>query len=313
MLMINRSDVPTPAPDAPGAPAAIEPVRATVPPVAAASVLPSANALATEHGQPRQPGMLDIVAHEMRNALQPIRLAAALLGRTVDGDAQLPRLRLMIERQVAHMSRLVDDLLDVSRARHGKLRLECMAVDVGDVVAQATDTCQSCVVSREQHLRTELPARPLTVHGDPVRLVQILGNLLANASKYTPRGGAITVSAEPRHGTLQLTVADNGIGIAPEVLPHVFEPFVQDAHAVSFDGAGLGIGLSVVRDLVEAHGGHIVARSAGHGRGSQFVVTLPLAVGSSPAATDTAPATPALREPAAAPGQRTTRHLRVVA
>jgi signal transduction histidine kinase len=307
MLMTNGSDAPT------STPIPVDPVFPSVPPGPAAGVLASTTVIATEHGQPRQPEMLDIVAHEMRNALQPIRLAAALLGRTVDGDAQLPRLRLMIERQVAHMSRLVDDLLDVSRARHGKLRLECMAVDVGDVVAQATDACQGCVVSRDQHLRTELPARPLTVHGDPVRLVQVLGNLLANASKYTPRGGAITVSAEPRHGTLQLTVADNGIGIAPEVLPHVFEPFVQDAHAVSFDGAGLGIGLSVVRDLVEAHGGHIVARSAGHGRGSQFVVTLPLAGQAGTAAAEQMPAAATAGEPATTAGQRVARHLRIVA
>jgi signal transduction histidine kinase len=306
MPTTNESDSST------SAPIADHPVIATVSPVPDAAVLAPAPAIATEHGLSRQPEMLDIVAHEMRNALQPIRLAAALLGRGIDGETQLPRLRLMIERQVAHMSRLVDDLLDVSRARHGKLRLDCMAVDVAQLIAQATEACQGSVVSREQHLRTDLPARALAVQGDPMRLAQILGNLLANASKYTPRGGAITVSAEPRDGALQLTVADNGIGIAPDVLPHAFEPFVQDAHAVSFDGAGLGIGLSVVRDLVEAHGGHIVARSAGHGLGSQFVVTLPLAVHPGTAAADPVATAPTVREPAAVAGQRVARHLRVV-
>ncbi len=255
---------------------AIAPANTVVPsgPTAMAECL---SAIATAQARSRQTEILAMVAHEMRNSLLPIRLAAAQLGQPCKDEAQLPRLRFIIERQLAHLSRLVGDLLDASRAANGKLRLELGLVDLADVIAEAKDACQACVDSRQQRLRTDLPTRALTVHGDPVRLAQIIGNLLTNASKYTPRGGAIEVSVVLADSTVQMTVADNGVGIAAEVLPHVFEPFVQDARAVAFDGAGLGIGLSVVRELVRAHGGNVVARSAGHGLGSQFVVTLPLA------------------------------------
>jgi diguanylate cyclase len=222
---------------------------------------------------------LGMVAHEMRNALHPIRLAAAVLGQRRQDEEQLLRLHRVIERHVEHLSRLVDDLLDTCRAGHGKLRLESGPVDLAGVVAHAIDDWRSCVASREQRLHADLPAGALTVQGDPVRLAQIVGNLLANASKYTPRGGAIEVSVAWAKRALQLTVADNGIGIAADVLPHVFEPFVQDARAVAFEGAGLGIGLWVVRELVQAQGGTVVAQSAGPGLGSQFVVTLPAASG----------------------------------
>jgi signal transduction histidine kinase len=144
-------------------------------------------------------------------------------------------------------------------------------------VAEAADACRSDIEAREQHLRIELPARRATVDGDRVRLVQILTNLLGNASKYSPRDGKITVAAVLKNDSVELTVTDRGIGISAAVLPHVFETFVQDSHAVAFDGAGLGIGLSVVHELVQAHGGDVVARSAGRGLGSQFIVNLPLA------------------------------------
>ena len=219
-----------------------------------------------------------MVAHEMRNALLPIRLAVAQLGQPIKDEAQLPRLRFAIERQLAHLSRLVGDLLDDSRAANGKLRLELVPLDLTDSIAEALAVSQAFVALRGQRLDTDLPRQALMVQGDPVRLVQIIGNLLTNASKYTPRGSWIGVSVTFSETTLQMTVADNGIGIAADVLPHIFEPFVQDAHAVAFDRTGLGIGLSVVRELAQAHGGSVVARSAGHGLGSQFIVSLPLAV-----------------------------------
>ena len=231
----------------------------------------------TARGQRGQSEMLAVVAHELRNSLLPIRLSAARLGRVGNDEVSLARLRFAIERQVDHMSRLVGDLLDVSRSDHGKLRIERVQVDIAEVVAEVADACQPHVEAREQHLRIELPAKRATVVGDRVRLVQIVSNLLENASKYSPRGAKITVSAIVKKDSVELTVTDKGIGISAEVLPHVFETFVQDSHAVAFNGAGLGIGLSVVRELVQAHGGDVVARSAGHGLGSQFIVNLPLA------------------------------------
>lgn len=218
---------------------------------------------------------MGMVAHEMRNALHPIRMAAVLLDRPSEDDRQRLRLRLVIERQVALMAQLVGDLLDTCRANNGVLRLESAPVDLVRVIADAMDDCRGRFDSRDQQLRAHLPAQALTVQGDAVRLAQVVVNLLTNASKYTPRGGSIEVSVVPTKMALELTVADNGIGITAEVLPHVFEPFVQDTHAAAYDRAGLGLGLSVVHELVKAHGGKVVARSAGPGLGSQFIVTLP--------------------------------------
>ncbi|HEX7501261.1 MAG TPA: HAMP domain-containing sensor histidine kinase [Polyangia bacterium] len=231
----------------------------------------------TARGQRGYSEMLAVVAHELRNSLLPIRLSAAQLGRVRNDEVSLARLRFAIERQVDHMSRLVGDLLDISRSDHGKLRIERVQVEMAGVVAEVADACRPYIEAREQHLRIELPAKKATVDGDRVRLVQIVSNLLENASKYSSRGGKITVSAIAKKDLVELTVTDRGIGISTEVLPHVFETFVQDSHAVAFNGAGLGIGLSVVRELVRAHGGDVVARSAGRGLGSQFIVNLPLA------------------------------------
>ena len=156
-------------------------------------------------------------------------------------------------------------------------------IDMAGVVSDAVDICRPAMDTRLQRLRVQLPARLLGLHGDPVRLTQVLSNLLDNASKYTPDGGEIVLSVAVVDDMIETTVTDSGIGIAADMLPDVFEPFVQDTHAVDFNGVGLGIGLTVVRELVEAHGGHDVARSAGIGLGSQFVVALPLASSRPPA------------------------------
>jgi len=231
---------------------------------------------AAEQTQARQMEVLAVVAHELRSPLGPIRNAAALLGRGRADEQLLHRVQGVIERQVAHVTRLVGDLLDVSRARTGRFRLERQTCDMADLIDQVVQSCQPALYARLQHLDVRVPAGALHVDGDPVRLVQILCNLLDNASKYTPVGGEIGLRVTAAEAAVVLTVSDDGIGITAETLPGVFEPFVQDKHGIGYNGSGLGIGLTIVRELVEAHGGSVVARSAGSGLGSQFVVTLPL-------------------------------------
>ena len=230
-----------------------------------------------EQAQQRQTEFLAVVAHELRNPLVPIRAAAELLGRIDSDDEVLNRVRAIIERQVVHISRLVDDLLDLSRVSTGKLRLECSVVDLRGVVDAAVEDCLPKALRRGQRLAVTVPALPLEINGDPVRLAQVLGNLLDNACKNSPVGGAIELLAAVEGDVAFLSVCDSGTGIAPEALPHVFEPFAQDLHPTGVRNSGLGLGLAVVSNLVEAHGGNVVAHSAGRGSGSRFVVTLPLA------------------------------------
>lgn len=232
---------------------------------------------AAEQAHRQQTHFLAVLAHELRNPLAPIRTAAALLPQ-VRSD-ELPRMQAIIERQVAHMSRLVGDLLDVSRVRTGKLRLERQPMDLARILDEAVDACGPAMATRLQRFRVQVPAGALPVHGDADRLAQVFSNLLDNASKYTPVAGGIGLLVEVGSHGIVVTVSDSGIGITAQALPHVFDPFVQDTHAIGFNGAGLGIGLTVVRELVEAHGGTVVATSAGTGLGSEFVVTLPLAKG----------------------------------
>ncbi|WP_283182876.1 MULTISPECIES: HAMP domain-containing sensor histidine kinase [unclassified Pseudomonas] len=229
-----------------------------------------------EHSLEQQRNILTLVAHELRNPLTPISMIARRLVRVP--SEELPRMQALIENQVQHMSRLVDDLLDVSRASTGKLRLDCQIVDMVQIIHQAIDVCTAVMTAHHLHFTAELPECALAVEGDPVRLTQILGNLLGNAAKYTPSGGNVTLSVTAEADVLQMSICDDGIGISAKALPFIFEPFVQDVHAVGFSGAGLGIGLTVVRELVEAHGGTVIGMSDGDGKGSTFIVTLPLAV-----------------------------------
>jgi diguanylate cyclase (GGDEF)-like protein len=232
--------------------------------------------LAAQQAQQRQADLLAVVAHELRNPLTPIRTAAAMLGRLRSEEPLLPRIRAILERQVAHMSRLIEDLLDLSRVRTGKLRLVSQAVDMASVIDAASEACKPSIESRGQQFNVQAPAFAMSVNGDAVRLTQVLTNLLDNASKYTPEGGQITLQVTADDDRVRLTLTDSGIGITAEALPNVFEPFVQDAQAVGYSHMGLGIGLTVVRELVEAHGGSVAAHSGGSGCGSQFTVVLPL-------------------------------------
>jgi diguanylate cyclase len=225
----------------------------------------------------RQNEFLAVIAHELRSPLSPILAAAQSLVQAGTSEQVMSRVRGIIERQVAHMSRLVTDLLDMSRVTTGRFRLDCRIVELNDVVDLAIDTCRHLISTRFQELSVRRPPFELKINGDVARLTQVLVNLMDNASKYTPEGGAINLAMEVDKASVVLTLTDTGIGITPEALPHVFEPFLQDAHAIAYNDAGLGIGLTVVRELVVAHGGSVVAQSAGSGRGSCFVVTLPLA------------------------------------
>ncbi len=227
-----------------------------------------------ERALSQQKNILAIVAHELRNPLTPISLIAERMVR-LPSD-QLPRMRELIEGQVRHISKLVDDLLDVSRVSTGKLRVERQHVYMIEILNNAIGACSPLMMAKKQHFEAHLPDGALIVNGDPARLTQILSNLLTNAAKYTPAEGRIKLSVTAQADVLKIRVSDNGIGISAEVLPFIFDPYVQDEHAIGFNGSGLGIGLTVVRELVEAHGGKVVGMSEGSGKGSEFVVTLPL-------------------------------------
>lgn len=222
----------------------------------------------------QQRNVLAVVAHELRNPLTPISIIAGRLVRVP--KEELPRMQALIEGQVQHMSRLVEDLLDVSRASTGKFRLDRRIIDMHQIIRKAIDTCGPAMAAQNLDFSAVLPESALEVDGDPVRLAQILGNLLANATKYTPPGGAVRLSVTVKADAVKISISDNGIGISAQALPFIFEPFTQDVHAIDFNSAGLGIGLTVVRELVEAHGGTVAGTSEGDGKGSEFIVTLPL-------------------------------------
>lgn len=230
-----------------------------------------------EQAERQQKEALILLAHELRTALSPIRMVAELLNRP---SRHVPsRLQRVFERQVSHLSQLLDDLLHISRAGVAKLKLERQAVDLNDIVAQVVQSWQPEMDSHAQRFKVLMPQQALLLEGDPMRLEQIFDNLLGNACQYTPQGGQIALTVEREGDVIVITVSDTGIGIDPELLPNIFEPFVQAHGAIGFDSGGLGIGLTVVRELVQAHGGEVAASSAGPGRGSQFVVKLPLLAG----------------------------------
>jgi signal transduction histidine kinase len=217
---------------------------------------------------------LAMLGHELRNPLAPIVTALHLMHLRAGGVAE--RERAVIERQVGHLTRLVDDLLDVSRIARGKVALERAPVEIAEVVAKALELASPLLERRKHQLVVDVPARGLQVFGDVTRLAQILGNLLTNAAKYTNTRGRVEVHAEQRDSNVLVRVIDNGIGIAREVLPTVFETFVQEQQAIDRSHGGLGLGLAIVRNLVTLHGGRVHAFSEGKGHGSEFSFELPL-------------------------------------
>ncbi|MEO8163988.1 MAG: PAS domain S-box protein [Betaproteobacteria bacterium] len=224
----------------------------------------------------RKDEFLATLAHELRNPLAPIRNSLQLLKIPRVDAVTAQHSRDMMERQVNHLIRLVDDLLDVSRVMRGKVQLRTEPVELATVVAHAVETCQPMIEAKAHNLKISLPDESLRVNADPVRLSQVIGNLLTNAVKYTDLNGHISIAARREDGDVVLSVRDDGIGIAPDVLPHIFDLFVQADHSATRSQGGLGIGLTLVKNLVGMHAGTVDARSAGLSKGAEFIVRLPL-------------------------------------
>jgi len=219
---------------------------------------------------------LAMLGHELRNPLAPIRNALEIL--KLDGVPEPSRgqAKALIERQVEHLVRLVDDLLDVSRIMQGKIELRHERIELAAVVERAIETAQPVIDARGHELQVSLPPRPVWLHGDLIRLAQVLNNLLVNAAKYSERAGRIALTATLAADRVRISVRDNGIGISPELLPKIFDFFVQGSRSLERSQGGLGIGLTLVKRLVEMHGGAVSAHSAGIGKGSELMVDLPL-------------------------------------
>jgi len=220
---------------------------------------------------------LAMLAHELRNPLAPIRNAVQALKMIGPPDPQLQKLRDMIDRQVTHMSRLVDDLLDVSRITRNKIELRKERLELMTVIVRAVDASRPLIDARKHRLTVSLPPDPAPVEGDLTRLSQVISNLLDNAAKYTEEGGNISLTSENVGSRAVIRVKDDGMGIPSHILPHVFDLFTQADRSLDRSQGGLGIGLTLVRRLVELHGGSVEAHSAGPGKGSEFVIYLPIA------------------------------------
>ncbi|HYD77623.1 hybrid sensor histidine kinase/response regulator [Ramlibacter sp.] len=236
----------------------------------------------------RQSEFLATLAHELRNPLAPMRTALDLM-RIAPDSASLARTRDLMERQLGHLVHLVNDLLDVARISTGKIELKKERVLLRDIVVSAVETTLPGIEARNQDLRVQVPDEPIWLDADPNRLAQVIGNLLTNARKYTGDGGRIELAVRREGNEAVVVVADDGIGISADSLPHIFDMFTQVGHGIDHSQGGLGIGLSLVRRLTGKHGGRVEAHSAGPGQGSTFTLWLPIAGEPEPAAAVAAP------------------------
>jgi signal transduction histidine kinase len=225
----------------------------------------------------RKDEFLAILAHELRNPLAPIRNSLQILRMTASSDPTSEQVCEMMERQVNHMVRLVDDLMEISRITRGLIELRREETDLATVIRAAIDTSQPLIEGKDHQLAVSLPSEPIPLYGDAVRLGQVFSNLLNNAAKYTEKGGRIWITAERDANDVVVSVRDDGIGLSSEMLPIVFDMFMQADRSSNRSQGGLGIGLTLVKNLVELHGGAITARSDGAGQGSEFIVRLPVA------------------------------------
>lgn len=230
----------------------------------------------------RKDEFLATLAHELRNPLAPISNAVSILKVTGSNPEVLVRATDMIERQTAHLVRLVDDLLDLSRISRGQMELRRRHVEVASIIRQAVEVCEPVAESLRQEIIVELPPRPIYLDADQVRLVQVVNNLLNNACKFAGQSGRIHLSVEQRDYDVVITVKDNGIGIAANMLGYIFEMFSQVDQSLERSQNGLGIGLTLAKQLVELHGGKIEAHSDGLGKGSKFVIRLPISIDQTP-------------------------------
>jgi PAS domain S-box-containing protein len=224
----------------------------------------------------RKDDFLAILAHELRNPLAAIRNALHLLSMPAVTEDIASQARALIDRQVENLTRLVDELLDVSRISMGKIQLRKMHLGLAGAMQRAEQAARPLMDARKHLLSVEVPTEPLWIEGDPTRIEQVLVNLLNNAAKYTEVGGRVRFTARRQESDVLISIRDSGIGIEPELLPRVFDLFTQADHSLHRTQGGLGIGLTLVRSLVELHGGSITARSDGLGEGSEFTVRLPL-------------------------------------
>jgi PAS domain S-box-containing protein len=242
--------------------------------------------IALEESDRSKNEFLAMLSHELRNPLAPIRNSLHVLERAAPGGDQARRAQTVIDRQVVHLTRLVDDLLDVTRISRGKIQLRRERLDLCDVIRRALEDQRWLFVQNEVETRVELPEAPLWIEGDRTRVSQVIGNLLHNSAKFTEPRGEVDISAEANASLRQAVVRirDSGVGIAPEMLPRVFEPFSQADTSLDRSKGGLGLGLALVKGLVEMHGGTVTVGSEGLGKGAEFVVRLPLASAVAPAA-----------------------------
>ncbi|MEO6271275.1 MAG: ATP-binding protein [Lautropia sp.] len=232
-------------------------------------------AAALQQADRRKDEFLAMLAHELRNPLAPILTAAQLLKARPDAQTLVTRTADIIGRQALHMSQIVDDLLDVSRVTRGLVSLQKTAVEIGTIVSAALDQARPLIEARRHHLAVRHCNGPVYVSADAVRMVQVLSNLLNNAAKFTPEGGHVSIDVEASEHTAVVAISDDGDGIPVELMPSIFELFTQGSQDSARAKGGLGLGLALVRSLVELHGGRVQARSAGAGRGARFTVSLP--------------------------------------
>lgn len=237
-----------------------------------------AEALLKEEAR-RKDEFISILGHELRNPLAAMQSGIELLRNASPAESKLPWARELLQRQLRHLKRLIDDLLDVSRITSGRVQLQRETLDLKNVIEHSLDAAQPLIAERKHELSLKLPPEPLYMDGDPVRLTQVFGNLLTNAAKYTEPGGTITLSAQVEPGpprSVTIRVRDTGAGIPEDMLDRVFELFTQADHDATRTQTGLGIGLALVRALADLHGGSVHATSPGPDKGAEFVVRLPL-------------------------------------
>jgi two-component system, sensor histidine kinase len=224
----------------------------------------------------RKDEFLAMLAHELRNPLAPIRNVSEILERKLPADAAMRPMVHIVKRQVTQLSRLVDDLLDVSRITEGRIELQRDRLEIGAIIAQAVESVDPLLREKNHKLSIAPANQPLYLKGDHARLVQCVANILTNAAKYTDAGGTIRLWVEKRGELVAIVISDNGTGIAPHLLPRIFDLFVQGERTLDRSQGGLGLGLSIVKRLIEMHNGNVVASSDGHGCGSTFEIQLPL-------------------------------------